>query len=251
MDSSSYVQRQKQPAPWKQIVDRETELTQRSLRSTEPPADGTVSPFLQSLTPFQSKFHEIDTLKKTSLGVMARFHNVQLDYTDWFKRQLNSFVEMIKSIQISHRSLAPQDIRTLADFRAIFKIALQMSKNSKLMPQFEKFETFLSFWIKLQHLMEDLDKEVIQPLNAFCASVTRLRQPEVKQQIDYLYSTLKHSCSEDFDFSSCHNEKDHLYTYSLMTSDRELLGLVGFVPYLISYATKICYLTTHVHLEKL
>ena len=251
MDSSSHTQRQKQPAPWQQYMERETELSQRSLRSTQPPADGTVSPFLTSLTPFQSKFHEIDSLKKTALGVMARFHNVQLEYTDWFKRQLKSFVELIKSLQISHRQLVPQTIKTLSDFRTIFKIAHEMSKNSKLMPQFEKFETFLSFWVKLQHLLEDLWKEVIQPLNAFCASVNRLRQPEVKRQIDFLYSSLTHSSNEDFDFTSCHNEKDHLFTYSLMTSDQDFLGLVGYIPYLISFATKICYLTTHIHLEKL
>lgn len=251
MDSSSRTVRHKQPAPWKQIVDEETELSQRTLRSTEPPRNGTLTPFQQSLTPAQFKVLEIDMLKKTTLAVMSRFHGLQLEYTDWFKRQLRSFIGILKSVQTSNRGLAPEQIKTLRHFRQLYDIALSMSNHSKLMPRFDKLEVFLVFWKKFTNLMEDLESEVIKPLDEFCDSVSSLRQPEVKTQIDHLCQSLRHACSEEFDFTACHNEKDNLYTYSLMTSEQEFLGLVGYIPHLIDYATKICYMTKHIHMEQL
>ena len=242
------TQRHKQEAPWKQLVEDEQTLTsQRSLATPTGPSDA----FLNSLTPFQAKFHDLEALKKEALNVMARFHNLQLTYTDWFKRQLRTFVELMKSVQISQRHLAPEKITKLVHFRQLHQIALNIAANSKMAPQFDKFDQFNAFWRQFGELMGELERDVMAPLAAFCGSVGRLRQPEVKQQIDYLYGNLREAFSEHFDFSQCHNEKDHLFTYSLMTSDTDFLGLVGFIPYLIGFATKVCYLTTNIHLEKL
>ena len=243
--------RVKQPAPWSEDVEREVMSSQRTLRTAQSNTEGTLTPFMQSLTPIQMKVYELDNFKKTVHGVLARFNSLRLEYMDWYKNRIKTFITVLKSVlAIQGPQLAVQ-ITNIERYRGVYKHAKILASKSRLISKFEPLETFFSFWVRFQQIMEDLDKEVILALNQYCETVTSLRQPDVKLQIDLLYDSLLKASCEDFDFSNCHNEKDNLFTYGLMTSDNDFHGLVAYIPYLIDYAAKICYLATRVNVGEL
>ena len=203
------------------------------------------------LTPFQKKFDELDKLKKESLKLMAKFNSLHLEYEDWFKRQRQTFLNIMKSLQVGSRSLVPQKINTVQDFRTVIRVATEMSSNSQQRPGMEQLHCFMRFWERYQQLKQELDSGIMQRFISYCQSVQRLRQPEVKEHIDDLYVNLNRQYSERFNFCGVNNEKDHLYTYKVSTCDSDFHGLVGYVPFLIGYSTKICFHITKVHLEKI
>ena len=250
-EGSMIPRRAKQAAPWKEEVEREQAESQRTLRTAESSRSASLTPYLQSLTPIQMKVYELDNFKKTVHGVLARFNNLRLEYMDWYKNRIKTFITVLKSVLAIQGPHVAVKISNIEKYRSVYKHAKNLASGSRLISNFQPLDTFFSFWVRFQQIMEDLDKEVILALNQHCESVTSLRQPEVKAQIDLLYDALLKASCEDFDFSECHNEKDNLFTYGLMTSDNEFHGLVAYIPYLIDYAAKICYLTTRISVEKL
>ncbi len=78
-------------------------------------------------------------------------------------------------------------------------------------------------------------------LDRFLLSVSSLRQPGAKVQLDQHRTILTGEFSEAYNFLDAHNEKDNLYTYRLNVSDQRFLGLVGYIPYLLHHTTKVCF----------
>lgn len=207
---------------------------------------------MSKLTPFQVKFHELDTLRKDTLKMIAKFNSLHLDYMDWFKRQSQSFIDILKRLQIGAKALAPQNISTIEQFRGLKRVFTENSTASQRQPRFkELLDGFTEFWDRFCILKTEMDKDIMSRFIDFNRSITRLRQPELKDQIDDMYSELSRQHSEMFDFRGVHNEKDNLFTYKIKGCDAEFHGLVNYIPFLTGMSTKMLYLITKVHLETL
>ena len=200
---------------------------------------------------FHKKNSELDVIKKRSLKLMAKFNSLHVEYTDWYKRQEQSFVDSVKSIQVIVPTLVPQQLTSIGNFRTLHAMGKECNNSKHPLPGgIDKMDIFLNFWSDFCQLKEELVTGLLIDINMYVASVTRMREPEKKEEIDRMVVELNMKHSEDYDFRNVHNEKDHLYTYRLMLCDNTFLGLVGYIPFLTGYCTKICFLITKLYLEK-
>ena len=148
-------------------------------------------------------------------------------------------------------TLVPQHLKNVSNFRALHGMAQQQVQNRHALPGgVDKLDKYLEFWSQFCLLIDELRAGVVPDIDQFVGSVTRMREPEKKDQIDRLVDELDRQHSETFDFREAHNERDNLYTYRLMVCDQTFLGLVGYIPHLISYCTKICFHIKKLYLEK-
>ena len=203
-----------------------------------------------SMEGFHVKNTELHNIKKRSLKLMGKFNALHVEYSDWFKRQEQSFVDSVKSVQVMFPTLVPQHLSTIKNFRTLHAMGKECNASRPLPGGFDKMDRFLHYWSQFCELKEELVNDTMMEINQYIASVTRMREPEKKDEIDVLLLELMKKHSEDYDFRNAHNEKDNLYTYRLMVCDNTFLGLVGYMPYLIGYCTKICFMITKLYLEK-
>lgn len=202
------------------------------------------------LTAFDRKVNELCRLQKEVTGHLARLNALRSRYMDWFNRKHQSFLDAVKAVQVSMPQLLPKHITCIRHYRATLEMAKKISTNGKArMGLVDKMEEYLGFWGALLALKEENDV-VYDKIDKFCRSIQRLRDPEIKDQVDNLKSKLSLAFSEDWDFTSVNNEKDNLFTYKISTQDQEFLGLVGYIPYLLTFATKVCYFCGKLHVEK-
>jgi len=114
----------------------------------------------------------------------------------------------------------------------------------------EHLEKYREFWDRLQELRSECDTSVLAPVNAYCFTITRLRDPNIKTQIDSLAREASVKSELDFDFSDTHNTKENLFAYRTGVSEKELIGFVGFIPHLANLQRKLLYLITKLYVEK-
>lgn len=201
-------------------------------------------------SPFAIKNKELEAIKKESAAYMKKVNNLKVRYIAWFEKKHQSFVDSVKLIQLTLPQLVPKEINKLEDFRKIYNITKLLTRNGHRGESIaDKMDIYLSFWDELS-LLQPAEEALHEKLCKYCRSVTRLRQQKVKTHIDELHASLRLSFSESFNFTTVNNERENLYTYRTAPADYRYMGLVSFMPYLISYITKICYWTSKIYLEK-
>ena len=94
--------------------------------------------------------------------------------------------------------------------------------------------------------VSELRNEVFNPLDKLEIHVAEWRQPKNQEKMRRLRENLEESHKETFIFTDSHNERDNLFVYKLAVADQRLLGLLGFIPYLLTHSVKLCY-----HIERL
>ena len=202
-------------------------------------------------TPFQEKSYELDQLKKKAYQLMGDFNLIVLDYHDWFDRRHQAFLDAIKSVELAAPTLVADDIRDVRTYREMYELGLMLGRAGFRFGGQGLMEQYLSFWTRLLKLKETLHAEYLTELDTFCSKLTRLRHPHIKEEIDSLHQEFCQQCTEMFDFKNVHNERENLFTYKLTLSDQRFLGLVGFIPYILTFPTRICYLVAKLYIEKL
>lgn len=200
-------------------------------------------------TPFQEKSYELDQLKKKAYKLMGEFNSIVLEYRDWFRRKHQSFLDAIKNVQIQASGIVPREISSLEDLRKIYKMGLKLGDRS--FRGKEHLQQYFDFWDQLQMLREYSANDLLMEVYGFCRTVEKLRDPSLLEQIEHLQKELETNCTESFDFSKITVEKGALYTYNLSIPDRGFLRLVAFLPFLLQFATKFCFLIGKLFLERL
>lgn len=114
----------------------------------------------------------------------------------------------------------------------------------------DHLEAFREFWNRFIELRDECEDTVLSPVNIYCFSITRLREPKIKAQIDSLALEINVKSSTDYDFANTHDAKENLFIYRTGVSDRDLIGFVGFVPHLANLQRKMCYYITKLYVEK-
>ncbi|ELT97617.1 hypothetical protein CAPTEDRAFT_224281 [Capitella teleta] len=197
---------------------------------------------------FRERSHALLKLKKRSNILMADFNRLYSDYSDWFKRQERSFIGAIKSVQLVIPTLVPRDIRTVTEFRHLSSMAMRIDCLAASGAQ-AQFKIFENFWIKFMELKNELENEFLPELDVLIAKVDTFRANGAQAKIEKLRRELFENCGIDYDFSRVHDERNHLFTYRLMVSDQGFLGLVGYLPFLLNFAIKICFLVNKLFIE--
>ncbi|CAC5403341.1 uncharacterized protein LOC127716504 [Mytilus californianus] len=202
-------------------------------------------------SPLDLKEMELDVLKRDANRHLGRLNGLKMRYMDWFSRRQNSFLESLKLIHLLAAQLLPREVNTISHYRKVINIANKFPRNGTPRDgSSSKMEEFLMFWDEWYMLKLENDS-LYARVCEFCKSVRRLRQQVLKDEIDRLHYRLNLTCSEDFDFTHIGNDRNNLFTYKVALHDHKYHGLVSFIPYLISYATKLCYWTSKLHIEVL
>ena len=202
-------------------------------------------------TPFQEKSYELDLIKKRAYRLMGEFNAVVLEYRDWFNRRYQSFIDAIKRVQNEAPTLVPHEISNLTQLRRVYSVGQKLTRMGFVFRGKEHIEQFLGFWDELLRIKEYLDTDLLIEVTAFCTTIDTLRKPDLKKEIDDLHAELCERCIESFDFGQVRNEKDNLFIYKLSMADRRFIGLVGFIPYILDFATKVCFLIGKLFIERL
>jgi hypothetical protein len=146
--------------------------------------------------------------------------------------------------------LVPKQHNTMRLFRQMHKCASNVPRRGLPVERCaERMTTLLDFVARVQELKKDHDA-LYARLCHYCDSVERLREPEKKDNVDFLHKTLTDALDEDFDFDLVHNERDNLFTYKVAQHDHQFHGLLSYVPYVLKIATNLCYWACQIYLEK-
>ena len=203
-----------------------------------------------TLTPLHLKNAELDNLKKEAKQHLRKLNALYLDFIDWFQKKSQTFLDAVKTVQVLSPSLVPKAIECMQDFRKTLEMGRTLESKGRRIMNLDKMETYLDFWVRFCDLRDELDMDILLRLGNFCRSITSLRREEVKTQIDWLQAEMNMKSPETYNFVEIHNAKDNLYTYKITVPDQRFLGLVGYLPHLLGYATRICYMISKVHVER-
>lgn len=201
-------------------------------------------------TPFDEKMIELDFLHHRTKDHIKKLNGLKLKYMDWFTRKCHSFLESIKLTQVLAPKMLPVEIKTMQDYKKIMDMSRRFPRNGTprdLGPA--KMDEFYFFWLEMVALKEDTD-DLYESLCKYCESVTRLRQPSIKLEIDRLKQLLDEYHSEEFDFSDVKNERDNLFVYKLAPVDYSYHGIMGFIPFLVTSSVRMLSWFRKVYLEK-
>ncbi len=201
------------------------------------------------LSEFHKKNHELSAFKRRAKQLFSHFSELQCDYTDWFQRRQQSFLDAIKGLQFGMSPLLPRDVSNMAKFKVILDMARKLKRVGRRVGGEEKLEQFISFWTTYCSLKEQLDA-FLKDLGNFLSGIAVLREPKEKQTLDKLQTDLNSIYSETYTFTSLHNERDNLFMYRVIVADSSFLGFVGYLPYLIGMSSKICYQVLRIHIAK-
>lgn len=199
---------------------------------------------------FHLKSKELIALKLQANTTMTRLNALNCEYRDWYNNRYQVFLDTIKGIHIIMPNLVPSDIYTIHQYKETVDLGEKLFKLGHFIRSIDNLYIFQHFWDRFCYLKDEVDTYIVAYVEAFCSSITRLRDQRVKEELSAIDNELKANYSEYFNFKDIHNAKDNLYTYKLMVADQMFLGLVGYIPYLVQKATRICYLVGRLHLEK-
>lgn len=200
-------------------------------------------------SPEDKKDIELDALKDECNRHMGRLNGLKMRYIDWFSRRQNSFLDSMKLIHLLGAQLLPKEVNTINHYRKVVSMAKKFPRNGTPRDgSSSKMEEFLMFWDEWYMLKLENDN-LYSKVSDYCKSVRKLRQPEIKFEIDRLHYRLNLICSEDFDFTHITNERHNLFTYKVALQDHKYHGLVSYIPYLIGHAVRLSYWSTKLHVE--
>ncbi|XP_069129958.1 uncharacterized protein [Argopecten irradians] len=198
----------------------------------------------------EKKMMELDRLKLLANKHLGRLHQLKMRYIDWFNRKHQSFLDSIKLIHTLGGSLLPFEVDTIRHYRRVRDLSRRFPRNGTPRDSSPvKMDEFISFWEEMYMLKHENDA-LFDTVEHFCHSIRRLRQPEIKDEIDRLHYKLNLFCAEDYKFTELNNERDNLFTYKVAPHDHKYHGLMNFIPFLLGYATRLCYWTSKLYIEK-
>lgn len=204
----------------------------------------------RKMSAFDEKMTELHKLKIEANSHLKKLHGLKLRYKDWFNRKYQTFLNSVKLIQILALNLVPREINNLNHFRQIFEMALRFPRNGTPRDKGPSImEEFIIFWDEFCDMKVEGDI-LYTKLNTFCSSITNLRNPKIKREIDRLQCNLNVIFSENFNFTNRNNEKDNLFTYRLSVYDESYHGLVNFLPFIVDFAARICFWIGKLYVEK-
>lgn len=202
------------------------------------------------MTSFEVKMMELERLKKEISRHMCRLNSVRIQYTDWFEKRRQSFIDSIKLLQLTYPEVVPPQHNTVALFRRMYDTAQVLPKRGLPVDRSaERLAELEHFIDAVGGLKKDHDL-LYEKICTYCCSITLLRDPYLKDTIDDYQKTLNIAFQEDFDFDQVHNEKDNLFTYKLAQQDHTFHGLLAYVPYVLKVAVDMCYWSCQLYLEK-
>ncbi|XP_046551322.1 uncharacterized protein LOC124261044 [Haliotis rubra] len=202
------------------------------------------------LTRFDEKQIELDRIKNDFRRHLGRLNSLRLHYRNWFDRQFQSFVDSIKIVQLTFPCLVPREIVYMSHFLQIFEFVKKLPQNGRTFGRnLDKMTQFHDFWTTFCELKKEGDA-LNASMCAFCDSITRLREPHLRLDIDNMQARLDQASNQDYNFTKLHNERDNLFVYRIAGHDDKLQPLVGYLPYLLKIATGICYWSTRLYIEK-
>ncbi|KAK3100165.1 hypothetical protein FSP39_015625 [Pinctada imbricata] len=194
---------------------------------------------------------ELDDIQNETNRHLGKLNSLKMRYMEWFSRKHQSFLDSIKLIHILGDTLLPKEVNTMKNYRRVSGYCRKMPRNGTPRDQTPgRMDEFLFFWEEFLILKKDNDK-IYKKVCDFCNSITRLREPLLKDEIDRLHYKLLLFCSEDFDFTSINNERSNLFTYRVSLQDHKYHGLMSYMPFLMGFAGKICYWISKLHIEAL
>lgn len=202
------------------------------------------------MTPFDEKMVELDFLKYETKAHMKKLNSCRFRYMDWFTRKCQTFLDAVKLTQIIAAKMVPAEVKSLADFRKIHDMSRRFPRNGTPRDAGPaKMDEFMMFWSEMLDLKETTD-ELYEKLCKYKDSVSRLRQPSIKSEVDRLYEIVSDAYSEEFDFTDLKNERENLFVYKVAPFDHNFHGLMGYIPYLLTMTIKMFHWLGKVHLEK-
>ncbi|XP_074651650.1 uncharacterized protein LOC141906301 [Tubulanus polymorphus] len=202
------------------------------------------------LEPLDEKIIELDKMKKDIYQHLKKLNNLRSEYTEWFENRHKSFTESLIGARMLIPELFPEQVYTIKHFKQTKQLCQTLIDKGRYVSNVERMNEFEKLWEKMVEIKEAGDEVVYEQLCKYCTNITALRDPNLKEQIDDLQYHLQKACSEDFNFKDIHNERDNLFTYKLDIGEKDYLGLVQFIPYLLQITRKICYLGIKLHVEK-
>ncbi|CAH1777071.1 unnamed protein product [Owenia fusiformis] len=203
----------------------------------------------ESMTSFHKKYFELEDLKRDVSKQLSRMNTLKHRYIEWFESKHRRFLEAVMTVQVTVPfGDVPVQINTISHFRKLYQYGLKFKRGFHV--DFTTLDQFLKFWDQFCLLKRDLDNIVYTRTRRFVASITRLRQPEMYEEIERLHAFLNMEFSEDHNFRETHNERENLFTYKLSMCDQRFLGLVGYMPHLADYCTKLCFYVGKLYVEK-
>ena len=201
-------------------------------------------------TPFDEKFNELHFLKYRTKMHVKKLNSLKYNYVEWFSKKCQSFLDCVKLTQILAAKLVPNDIENMQDFKKIHDMSRRFPRNGTPRDSNPaKMDDFSMFWQEMVTLKEETD-DLYESLCRYCDSVTRLRQPSIKPEIDRLKAQLDEAYSEDYKFTDLKNERENLFVYKVAPYDYRYHGLLGYIPYLLTLTLKLTTWLSKIHLEK-
>lgn len=111
-------------------------------------------------------------------------------------------------------------------------------------------QALIAFWDRFNELKSQFEDTMLAPVTEYCYSITRLRQPELKEKIDKMMVEIKLKSDSTFDFTNVHDARENLFAYRLGAHNQNLLGFISSLPLLTDILRKICYLITKLAVEQ-
>ncbi|XP_052281989.1 uncharacterized protein LOC127879263 isoform X2 [Dreissena polymorpha] len=201
-------------------------------------------------TPFDESMVELDFIKVRTKMHVKRMNSLKHQYVDWFSRKCQTFLDGIKLTQILSQKLVPEVILTMQDFKKVHAMSRRFPRNGTPRDSNPaKLDDFFMFWMAMTDLKEETDS-LYEALCKYCDSITRLRHPFIKEEVDLYKQKLDEAYSEEYDFSDVKNERDNLFTYKVASFDHRFHGLLNYIPYLMTMSVRMLALFGKIHLEK-
>lgn len=207
------------------------------------------------MTPLDHKMSELDYLKRDIMRHLADVNTLKLDYIQWWEKKRSRFLESLHRVQLCHQTLVPQQITSMTTYKKLISMAHVFERTSALSPRYsenctELLEEFLTFWNRLLDLKIDSHNRVYLAVSNYCATITTLRQPEIKERIDVLYKEVDTKTEDDYNFADIHDSRENLFAYRISLADVQVLGFIGYIPHIITLLQKLCHTATKLHVEK-
>ena len=155
----------------------------------------------------------------------------------------------IRTVHLAAPDMVDPKLNTIKSFRLTVEMSQQFGSKSHRV-DCSDLQIFLDFWTRLNQLKCELDNGVYLEIVQYCGSITRLRHPELLEQIQGLHVNLCKMCLEEYDFNQLQSSEHDTFTFSVMLGDKHNHCLIAYIPTLLQLCSKICFLVSKIFLEK-
>ena len=195
---------------------------------------------------FHKRVDDLDEIKHQALDFLHRCNTLHYDYTDWYRRKQLSFMRAIRTVTMASGCLVDENLLNMTSFMVAAEMSVYVTNTNDC----RELNKFLTFWRRLVELKNDLKNELYKDIVKYVSEITRLRQPNIMDQIVESHERLTLMCTMDFEFLEIPTSEFDQFTYSVMIGDKHNHCLVAFIPILLQICSNICFLIGKLFLEK-